>query len=158
VGGSINVAFTRRVPEPFARELRSETLRHRLDAMLPENHPLTNGSVDTRKLSSEQFILRARGTAPAVFDNIIGLCSEAGFLPQIAALPIVRSSALMLVQAGEGISILPELPDTIPSGLAACALKSKDAFVELVMAWSRGRVGPITEGFMVLVRENNGHL
>jgi len=159
VDGAIDVAFTRRVPEPFARELRSETLRHhRLDAVLPKNHPLANRPVDIRKLSSERFILCARQTAPAVFDKIIGLCSEAGFSPRIAALPTVRSSALMLVQAGEGISILPELHDTIPSGLAACPLKSKDAFVELVMAWSPGRFGPIMEEFMALVRENKSHL
>src|ERR1700733_7654345 len=131
--GSIDVAFTRRVAEPFARELRSETLRHhRLDAVLPENHRLARGPVDIRRLSSERFVLCARETAPAVFDKIIGLCSEAGFSPQIAALPVVRSSALMLVQAGEGIAILPELHDTIVSGLSSCPLKSKGAFVELV--------------------------
>lgn len=157
--GSIDVAFTRRVAEPFARELRSETLRHhRLDAVLPENHRLAKGSVDIRKLASERFVLCARETAPAVFDKIIGLCSEAGFSPQIAALPVVRSSALMLVQAGEGIAILPELHDTIGSGLAACPLKSKDAFVELVMAWSPLRVSPITQAFMALVRENKSSL
>ena len=157
--GSIDVAFTRRVAEPFARELRSETLRHhRLDAVLPENHVLAKGPVDIRKLSAERFVLCARETAPAVFDKIIELCSEAGFSPQIAALPVVRSSALMLVQAGEGIAIVPELHDTIGSGLAACPLKSKDAFVELVMAWSPPRVNPITEAFMALVRENKSNL
>jgi DNA-binding transcriptional LysR family regulator len=155
VDGSIDVAFTRRVAEPFARELRSETLRHhRLDAVLPEGHRLAKGPVDIRKLSPERFVLCARETAPAVFDKIIGLCSEAGFSPQIAALPVVRSSALMLVQAGEGIAILPELHDTIGSGLSACPLQSKDAFVELVMAWSPPRVNPITEAFMALVRKN----
>jgi DNA-binding transcriptional LysR family regulator len=157
--GSIDVAFTRRVAEPFARELRSETLRnHRLDAVLPENHRLAKGPVDIRKLSSERFVLCARETAPAVFDKIIGLCSEAGFSPHIAALPVVRSSVLMLVQAGEGIAIVPELHDLIGSGLAACPLKSKDAFVELVMAWSPPRVSPITEAFMALVRENKSSL
>jgi DNA-binding transcriptional LysR family regulator len=159
VDGSIDVAFTRRVAEPFARQLRSETLRHhRLDAVLPENHRLARGPVDIRRLSSERFVLCARETAPAVFDKIIGLCSEAGFSPQIAALPVVRSSALMLVQAGEGIAIVPELHDTIGSGLVACPLKSKDAFVELVMAWSPPRVSPITEAFMALVRENKSSL
>jgi DNA-binding transcriptional LysR family regulator len=157
--GSIDVAFTRRVAEPFARELRLETLRHhRLDAVLPENHPLANGPVDIRKLSSERFVLCARETAPAVFDKIIELCSEAGFSPQIAALPVVRSSVLMLVQAGEGIAILPELHETFGHGLSACPLKSKDAFVELVMAWSPSRVGPITEAFLALVRENKKSL
>src|SRR5580704_9728753 len=157
--GSIDVAFTRRVAEPFARELRSETLRHhRLDAVLPKQHRLAKGPVDIRALSSERFVLCARETAPAVFDKIIELCSEAGFSPQIAALPMVRSSALMLVQAGEGISILPELHDVIGSGLTACPLKSKDAFVELVMAWSPRRIGPIMEAFMGLVRENRSYL
>jgi DNA-binding transcriptional LysR family regulator len=157
--GSIDVAFTRRVAEAFARELRSETLRHhRLDAVLPQNHRLAKGPVDIRKLAAERFVLCARETAPAVFDKIIELCSEAGFSPQIAALPVVRSSALMLVQAGEGIAILPELHDTIGSGLSACPLKSKDAFVELVMAWSPPRVSPITEAFMALVRANKSSL
>jgi DNA-binding transcriptional LysR family regulator len=156
---SIDVAFTRRVAEPFARQLRSETLRHhRLDAVLPEDHRLAKGPVDIRKLSAERFVLCARETAPAVFDKIIELCSEAGFSPQIAALPVVRSSALMLVQAGEGIAILPELHDTFGSGLTACPLKSKEAFVELVMAWYPPRVSPITEAFMALVRENKSSL
>jgi len=157
--GSIDVAFTRRIEEPFARELRSETLRnHRLDAVLPEDHPLAKGPVDIRKLSSERFVLCARETSPAMFDKIIEVCSEAGFSPQIAALPLVRWTALMLVQAGEGIAILPELHDTFGSGLAACPLKSKDAFVELVMAWSPPRVNPITDAFMALVRENKSSL
>ena len=157
--GSIDVAFTRRFSEPFARQLRSETLgSHRLIAVLPENHRLAKGPVDIRNLSSERFVLGARETAPAIFDKIIGLCSEAGFSPQIAALPVARSSALMLVQAGEGIAIVPELHDTIGSGLAACPLKSKDAFVELVMAWYPARVSPITEAFMALVRANKSGL
>jgi DNA-binding transcriptional LysR family regulator len=157
--GSIDVAFTRRVAEPFAKELRSETLRHhRLDAVLPKHHPLAKGPVDIRALSTERFVLCARETAPAVFDKIIGLCSEAGFSPQIAALPMVRSSALMLVQAGEGISIVPELHDVMGSGLSAWPLRSKGAFVELVMAWSPRRVGPILDAFMGLVRENKGQL
>jgi len=159
LAGSIDVAITRRVAEPFARELRSETLRHhRLDAVLPKDHPLASGPVELRKLSSERFVLCARETAPAVFDKIIGLCSDAGFSPQIAALPVVRSSVLMLVQAGEGIAILPELHDTIGSGLSAWPLKSKEAFVELVMAWSPPRVGPIAEAFMALVRESKSYL
>ncbi len=65
----------------------------------------------------------------------------------------------MLVQAGEGIAILPELHDTIGSGLSAFPLKSKDAFVEMVMAWSSPpRASPITEVFMALVRENKSSL
>ena len=64
----------------------------------------------------------------------------------------------MLVQAGEGIAILPELHDMFGSGLSACPLKSKDAFVEFVMAWSPPRVSPITEAFMALARENKSSL
>ena len=159
VDGSIDVAFTRRVAETFARQLRSETLgSHRLIAVLPENHRLARGPVDIRNLSAERFVLCARETSPAVFDKIIGLCSDAGFSPQLAALPVIRASVLMLVQAGEGIAIVPELHDTIGSGLAACPLKSKDAFVELVMAWYPARVSPITEAFMALVRANKNGL
>jgi DNA-binding transcriptional LysR family regulator len=157
--GSIDVAFTRSLAEPYARELRSETLRHhRLEAVLPENHRLAKGSVDIRELSSERFVLCARETAPAVFDKILALCSEAGFSPHITALPVVRSSVLMLVQAGEGIAIVPEHHESIGSGLSACPLKSKDAIVELVMAWSPARVSPITEAFMALARENKSKL
>ena len=88
--GSIDVAFTRRVEEPFARELRSEILRHhRLDAVLPENHRLAKESVDIRKLSGS-VSSSAQETAPAVFDKIIGLCSEAGFSHQMPALPVVE--------------------------------------------------------------------
>jgi DNA-binding transcriptional LysR family regulator len=162
--GQLDLAFTRRIAEPHARELKSETLRlHHLDVVLPEYHPLMRGRapkapVDIRALSAEQFVLCARDTAPALFDKIIELCTEAGFSPQIAALPTVRWSAQMLVQAGEGISILPELQEAIGSGLVACPLKSKDAFIELVMAWSPRRRSPIMEAFMKLARENKSYL
>jgi hypothetical protein len=37
-------------------------------------------------------------------------------------------------------------------------LKSKDAFIELVMAWSPRRRSPIMEAFMKLARENKSYL
>ena len=44
---------------------------------------------------------------PPVFDKVITLCTEAGFSPRIGATATVSSGVLALVEAGEGLAILP---------------------------------------------------
>ena len=100
----------------------------------------------------------ARETSPALFDKMIELCSEAGFSPEIVNTANVWSSIVLLVQAGEGIAILPantlqELPKT---GLVFCPLKQKNASIDLVMAWSPDRESTVLRHLQQLIREAGG--
>jgi DNA-binding transcriptional LysR family regulator len=108
VNGEIDIGFTRRVEPEFRTDLISEILHQDpIVAIVPKGHPVAPGPVDLRDLASEPFVLSSRDTSPAVFDKVIELCSEAGFSPRIASISSVWSSVAVMVQAGEGIALLP---------------------------------------------------
>ena len=99
-------------------------------------------------LAKERFVLSSRDTSPAVFDKVIELCSEAGFSPQIASISTVWSSVVLMVRAGEGVSLLPVNEQQYRTrDLSFCPLKAKNAFVEFVMAWSPRRDNTLIRSF-----------
>ncbi len=154
IDGRIDIGFTRRIEPEFRGELKSEVIQQDpIVAILPKNHPLAPGPVDIKDLSNEAFVLSSRETSPAVFDKVIELCSDAGFSPRIASISTVWSSVVLMVQAGEGISLLPLNTQQFRTrDLAFCPIKSKNAFVEFVMAWSPKRDSNLTRSFRQLAK------
>jgi DNA-binding transcriptional LysR family regulator len=154
LNGTLDVGFTRPLDPPLDRYLRSELLYpDPLIAVLPRRHPKAGGRVDLRALAGEQFVLVARESSPALFDRVIACCSAAGFSPQIVATAGVWSSAVLLVQAGTGIAILPSnLQQSGLRDLAFCPLINRGASIDLVMAWAPGRDATIRDQFLDLAR------
>jgi DNA-binding transcriptional LysR family regulator len=153
VEGKIDLGFTRRLEPQYREVLAFEIIRQdRFVAVLPKNHPLAPGPVDVRDLAGEPFVLSSRETSPAVFDKVIELCSEAGFSPKIASISTVWSSVVLMVQAGEGVSLLP-LNDqqSRTNDLAFCPLTAKNAYVDLIIAWSPKHDSAIMQSFRALL-------
>ena len=155
VDGAMDVGFTRPLEPPFDRVLRSELLYlDPLIAVFPKDRRVARGPVDLRSLARERFVLVARESSPALFGKIIALCSEAGFSPQIAATGVAWSSVVLLVEAGEGIAILPSnLQQRGSNDLVFRPLTNRGASIGLVIAWSPQREGPVQKAFLDLVRQ-----
>jgi DNA-binding transcriptional LysR family regulator len=156
VNGSIDIGFTRRLEPEFHTLLNSEIIQQDpIVAILPKNHPCAPGPVNLKELANDPFIVSSRETSPAVFDKLIELCSEAGFSPRIASVCSVWSSVVLMVQAGEGVALLPlNQQQFVTDDLAFCALNSKNAFVEFVMAWSPERDNNLIQTFRKLAHEH----
>lgn len=157
VAGEIDIGFTRRVEPEFRTELLSELIHQDpIVAIVPRDHPVVPGPVDLHDLAGESFVLPSRDTSPAVFDKVIELCSEAGFSPRISSISTVWSSVAMMVQAGEGISLLPlNEQQSRTRDLAFCPLVAKNAFVEFVMAWSPQHDSDLNRSFRKLVKTHS---
>ena len=153
VEGRIDLGFTRRLEPQYRDVLAFEIIRQdRFVAILPKDHRLVPGPVDVRDLAGEPFVLSSRETSPAVFDKVIELCSEAGFSPKIASISTVWSSVVLMVQAGEGVSLLPlNHQQTRTNDLAFCPLTAKNAYVDLIIAWSPKHDSAIMQSFRALV-------
>ncbi len=156
IDGSLDVGFTRPLEPPFDELLRSELMY--LDPLivaLPKDHPQARGPVDLRKLAGERFVLVARETSQSLFGKIMALCSQAGFSPQIVATGLVWSSVVLLVQAGEGIALLPSNVQQrgFVRDLAFRPLIDREASIGMVMAWSPQREGQVQTAFLDLVRD-----
>ncbi|RZU43435.1 LysR family transcriptional regulator [Edaphobacter modestus] len=159
VDGEIDVGFTRRVEPEFRTELVSELIHQDpINAIVPKDHPVAPGPVDVHDLAGESFVLSSREASPAVFDKVIELCSEAGFSPRIASISSVWSSVVMMVQAGEGIALLPlNQQQSRTRDLAFCPLLAKNAFVEFVMAWSPKHDSDLNRSFRTLVKAHSNN-
>jgi DNA-binding transcriptional LysR family regulator len=152
--GMIDVAFTRPLEPPYDRQLRSEMLyMDPLVAVLPAGHRLAGRPLPLAALADERFVMCDRSVAPTIFDRIFALCSQAGFVPKIAQTSNMVSSVLTLIQAGEGVTLIPgSLQRVLFSDLAFCPLTKPTGMIELVMAWSPERDDAAKTAFLDFIR------
>ena len=81
----------------------------RLVVALAADNPLARRRTLTLgDLAAEDFILVARGVGPAIYDQIIGLCLDAGFTPRIRQEVMTSVAILGLVAAGYGVGLVIE--------------------------------------------------
>jgi DNA-binding transcriptional LysR family regulator len=155
LSGSIDIGFTRPLQSPYDRLLRSETLYvDPLIAVLPVDHPLANRPLRLQELAEEPFVVCDRSLSPTLFDKITATCALAGFSPRITQTSNVLSSVLTLVQAGEGVTLIPSsLQHYRFNDLSYCPLIEPVGTVELVMAWSPEREGGIQKAFLNFMRD-----
>jgi len=84
-------------------------LRERFVAVLPPAHPLTRrATVEVRALAGESFVHFPRELAPRLHDQIGALCRAAGFQPRVTQEAAEWLTIVGLVEAGLGVSIVPE--------------------------------------------------
>jgi DNA-binding transcriptional LysR family regulator len=75
---------------------------------VPSGHALSGrGPIDLRAAADCAFISSARQRASAYFDQALGLCSDAGFSPELRYEASTLYGVLDLVGAGLGVAIVP---------------------------------------------------
>ena len=154
--GAIDIGFTRPLQPAEASILRSEHFQTEpFCAVLLKSHPLAKRrSLFIRELADERFILNDRKYSPVVFDKVITLCAEAGFSPKIGATATVSTGVFALVEAGEGVAILPQGSRVLSNDeLVLVPLADTAAFVDLVIAWSPQYENPVLRSFLELARK-----
>lgn len=75
------------------------------------DHPLMQGRkrpIALERLSGESFIVPPRELAPALFDQIVGLCRRAGFEPRVTQQARQMQTVISLVACGMGWALVPE--------------------------------------------------
>lgn len=153
--GTLDIGFTRPLQTQWTGSVRTEKFAsERMYGVFPKNHPLAKKrEIATALLHGERFVLPERQTSPAVFDRIVSLCSEAGFSPNVVSTASVSAGVLALVEAGDGISILPEGARLLGGGeVVFVPIAGASAQVELVIAWSGDRVSAVHRNFLQLAR------
>jgi DNA-binding transcriptional LysR family regulator len=161
VNREIDVGFTRGLPTAVRGVLRSEVLFHEaLVAALPRGHRLENAeSISLSELAGDNFVLYARENAPELFDAIVGLCKRARFSPCIVDSPRAWPSVLTMIEAGEGVSLVPACIQHLRSrDVVFRALRNRGCNVEVVLAWRADDPDAIRDGFLDLLRRNRSDI
>lgn len=153
--GTLDIGFTRPIPSQLQGTLRSERFRtERMYVVLPKDHRLAGRKeIAIAELQDERFIMSERVTSPTLFDKVITLCADAHFSPLISMTATVSSAVVALVEAGEGIAILPDGSRFLGGEVLFLPLKGASAVVDMVIAWSPDRAEAVHRSFLQLARK-----
>jgi DNA-binding transcriptional LysR family regulator len=155
LAGRIDLAFTRAIEAAHRGTVAVEHLyQEPLVLVLPPGHRLARRRYGLEDLPSLPFVMVERRTSLQLFDRVIRFCAEAGFSPRIVATASVSAGVLTLVQAGEGVAILPVNAQHLsPSELVFRKLPGPTPpTVDLVVAWRRGGETALVRAFLELMR------
>ena len=105
--GRVDVGYAR-LPAGTPANLALVELADPFCLAIPKGHALRGkGSVDLRAAASATFVGYRRYSGPAYYDQVIGLCVEAGFSPDIRHEASTLFGVLDLVSAGLGVALVP---------------------------------------------------
>jgi DNA-binding transcriptional LysR family regulator len=155
--GAIDIGFTRSMPPQFRSLLQSEVLfSEPLVAVLPKGHAHANEqAIHLGQLAEDRFVLYSREAAPDLFDVIVTLCKKAKFSPNIVDSPNLWQSVLTMVEAGEGVAIVPACVQHLRSNaLTFHPLRDRRCMIDVILAWRNHEANAIRDGFLNLLRSS----
>jgi DNA-binding transcriptional LysR family regulator len=122
-----------------------------LVAALPQGDALARGraSLPLSRLADLPFILFPRHMAPGLYDDVVGFCRRAGFIPRIEQEAVQMQTIISLVSAGLGVALIPaSMRNLGRSGVVYRALREKSPRTELLVAWRKGDNAPALHRFV----------
>ena len=122
---------------------------------LPQEHRLAHAtSISLASLSSESFVMFARDVSPDHYDNVISICTEAGFLPRTRFAVRQWLTITALVANGLGVALVPEsLARTQMAGACFVPLRNQHARSSAWFLWNPERSTPALAHFISTVRQ-----
>jgi len=155
--GEIDIAITRNLSleRNKNRQLRV-LLRDPLVAVFPQSRKLKlkNKKIRLADLANERFILFHRKGAPAVFDTIVGACRSHGFSPQVENEPNSMQTILSLVEADEGVAIVPASTSNLRSNGVQFVRLEPDLYLDLIAVWPLGEPSAVLHTFLDFLSAN----
>ncbi len=154
--GKIDLGFTRPLEPPFDRMLRwGLVLDDPIVAVMPRDHPLAPGPVTMDDLARQRFVMSDRSANPTLFDLILGMCTRAGFSPNVVNSSATWSGVLTLVESGEGIGLVPSGVRYLSTpGLVFVDVVPETEHIGLSITWDPRNEGPVVQNFLRLIRAN----
>ena len=124
-----------------------------LIAALPEEHPLLGrAEISVADLADDLFVLCPRSNGPHYHDAIVAVCRAAGFGPRVANESGIPQTAIGLVAAGVGVSLVWESMGNLKRpGVAYATLSGPTPTLATAVAWRRGNPSAVVEAFVEVV-------
>ena len=112
---------------------------------LAEDHPLAGReSVAIKELSDDVFVLPALDVAEALHHAVLAECADAGFQPHKVQDVSTAQTALGLVSAGFGISVLPASVQSIMrKGVVLKPIRNSRLQAQLALMWPGTHPSPM---------------
>ncbi|MGE0814012.1 MAG: LysR substrate-binding domain-containing protein [Vicinamibacterales bacterium] len=153
--GDLDVGFVRGADadprlavELFAREP--------LLIALPRGHDAAGAArVPLSALAGDPWVLFPRAIAPLLHEQVVRLCREAGFTPNVVQESREVYTTVGLVGAGVGVTIVPETVQRM-SWQGVVYKPIPRATVRLAMVRQSGAPTPVVDAFLAVARKGKG--
>ncbi len=158
LSGQIDIGFARSIPPEAKHLLSHEILFHETVVVaVPKDHRLAaEQAVPLAKLAGERFVLYCRDGAPALFDSIVAMCRKARLTPKIGETPCSWQAVLTMVEAGEGVALVPACVQHLRSNdITFRPLKERGCQLDAIMVWRRAEANVFVESFLSLLRQRS---
>jgi DNA-binding transcriptional LysR family regulator len=152
--GAIDLAFVR-PPFSDADGLMFEPLvKEPILIVVPVVHPLGRSkSAPLSALAPEKIIMFTRTANPAVYDAILAAIDRAGFSPQLAQEAPQMASAIPMVAAGLGVTLVPQSMSRLhPEDVVFIPIEGPALSAEICLAWRRAQRSAAVKNFVSVAR------
>lgn len=124
--------------------------REPLYAALPKSHPLAHiPALRLSVLAAEPFVLYPDYPRPSWTEFVIGVCQQAGFRPIVVQRTVEIQTALSLVAAGIGVSIVPRcIGNVARKDVVFRRLTGVRAHTDLMVAYRERDPSPVVQTFL----------
>lgn len=154
--GRMDAAFLRAAIAPPPGLAIHPLLEEPMVVALPSGHALAGGAGALRlqALAGETFVAYARQHGPAIHAAVLAACHRAGFEPRLGQEAPRVTTALGLVAAGLGVSLVPaSMRHLAMQGVGYRDLAGPGGpTVALTLAVRRGDASPVVGRFVALAR------
>lgn len=131
-----------------------EILREPFVVAIAQSHPLAEREqVAIADLASEPFILFPRPRAPGLYDQVISLCQQAQFSPNVAQEAVQMQTIVSLVAAEIGVALVPEsLRNLQRVGVVYRPLVEATPQAAIALVWRTEDNSPMVQHFLELAK------
>jgi len=151
--GELDIGFVRfPLPHSIRGMERRPVLTGHLALVIPssENPRTLNGLAGCR---DKPFVILSKERSPGLYDRVLKLCARHGFHPRIVQEVSEITTALALVRAGMGFSIVPESSwSRLFGGVQIQPLRERAAAWAVGAVWRRRDSNPALHRFLELLR------
>jgi len=119
--------------------------RDSFSVVVPQDHPLQESDFHSlSQFASEPFILFSSDYSNHYYEQIMGICREAGFQPKIKHKSVHALTIFRLVENGLGVAIVPSsllVGYQVP--VRGMRIPGIPQFTELSMIWKSANRNPV---------------
>ncbi|MDZ7958534.1 MAG: LysR family transcriptional regulator [Aulosira sp. DedQUE10] len=128
--------------------------RESLVIALPKTHPLASVSqIPLQDLADEPFVLPSTEIVPS-YTEIIHLCQQAGFFPNVVQEATWMITVLSLVAGGVGVALLPSNVQNLQrTGVVYKPIEGANLTREIVVLWRQEDTSPVLHEFLKVIQE-----
>ncbi|RRJ67306.1 LysR family transcriptional regulator [Paenibacillus oralis] len=142
---------------PINNPLLSSEIIQTLDCVLalPGSHPLAKAeSIYPADLKNESFVLISKEIFPRLYSDFINICNSAGFRPDVKQEAKEYQTAIGLVSAGMGISVVPTTARTLQArDVVYREISSAILKIDMALAWRNSSRMDLIQRFVRLARD-----